>query len=93
VSEQIVTAGLVLAPVAQEAARAIVSGDLSGLRVGAGWPHEDSLDGLRLAAEHGASCWLVMRDGIVIGECGTHGPPDDRGDVEIGYGLAAPSLA
>ena len=27
---------------------------------------------------------------MVIGDCGTHGPPDSSGCVEIGYGLAAP---
>ena len=88
---RIATARLVLVPVEPDVARAVVSGDLSGLRAGSGWPHEDSLDGLRMAVEHGASCWFVTRDGVVIGDCGTHGPPDDRGDVEIGYGLAAPS--
>jgi RimJ/RimL family protein N-acetyltransferase len=29
-------------------------------------------------------------DGVVIGECGTSGPANEAGDVEIGYGLAAP---
>jgi RimJ/RimL family protein N-acetyltransferase len=27
----------------------------------------------------------------VIGDCGTHGPVDQAGNVEIGYGPAAPS--
>ena len=27
----------------------------------------------------------------MIGDCGWFGPPDARGDVEIGYGLAEPS--
>ena len=26
----------------------------------------------------------------MVGDCGTFGPPDDEGRVEIGYGLAAP---
>ena len=90
-SEPIPTRRLVLVPVAPSTARAVVSGDLSGLRVGDGWPHEDSLDGLRMTAERTASCWFVTLEGVVIGDCGTHGPPDDRGDVEIGFGLAAPS--
>jgi RimJ/RimL family protein N-acetyltransferase len=25
---------------------------------------------------------------MVVGDAGTHGPPDENGDVEIGYGLA-----
>jgi GNAT superfamily N-acetyltransferase len=33
--------------------------------------------------------WLVVRraDGRIIGDLGTHGPPDGAGCVEIGYGL------
>ena len=33
---------------------------------------------------------VVVHDGVVIGDCGTHGAPEATGDVEIGYGLAAP---
>lgn len=34
--------------------------------------------------------WLVVRraDGRIIGDLGTHGPPDGEGCVEIGYSLA-----
>ena len=34
--------------------------------------------------------WLVVRspDGRVVGDMGTHGPPDSEGCVEIGYSLA-----
>jgi RimJ/RimL family protein N-acetyltransferase len=34
--------------------------------------------------------WLVVRraDGRIIGDIGTHGPPDGEGSVEIGYSLA-----
>jgi RimJ/RimL family protein N-acetyltransferase len=35
--------------------------------------------------------WLVTADGAVIGDISTHGPVDEAGRVEIGYGLAAPS--
>ena len=35
--------------------------------------------------------WLVTVGGEVIGDIGTHGPVDEAGRVEIGYGLAAPS--
>ena len=34
---------------------------------------------------------LVDRETVrVLGDVGFHGPPDDSGDVEIGYGIAAP---
>jgi ribosomal-protein-alanine N-acetyltransferase len=88
---RIATARLVLAPVSDELAAAVVAGDVSALAAGEGWPHDDTLDGLRMALEHGhAAGWFVTREGVVIGDCGTHGEPDESGDVELGYGLAAP---
>ena len=54
-----------------------------------GWPHADTLDAL---AFPGASTWFVLDDDDrVAGECGTKGPPDAAGRVEIGYGLAPAS--
>jgi RimJ/RimL family protein N-acetyltransferase len=89
--ERLATARLVLEPIAPEVAGAVVAGDLSGLRVGEGWPHADTVDGLGMAVRHGHPAgWFVTLDGEIIGDCGTHGPPDEAGDVEIGYGLAAP---
>lgn len=44
-----------------------------------------------MALAHGqAAGWFVTVDGVVIGDCGTHGAPDESGDIELGYGLAAP---
>jgi hypothetical protein len=79
------TPRLVLEPLAPDVARAIVAGDLSGVRPAAGWPHDDTLDGIRLGLERGVrTTWLVLRNGVVIGDCGLHGPPDEEGEVEIG---------
>ena len=66
--EPISTPRLVLVPVAPETAAAIVAGDLTGIAAGSGWPHADTLDGLRMGGG-----WLVTLDGVVIGDCGTHG--------------------
>ena len=77
---------IALVPLTAERARLIVAGDLDGLEHAAGWPHEDTADGLRLV-EHGAAAWLVELDGVVIGDCGTTGPLGP--EVEIGFGLAA----
>jgi RimJ/RimL family protein N-acetyltransferase len=83
--EPIFTPRLVLVPVAPETAAAIVAGDLTGIAAGTGWPHADTVDGLRMGGG-----WLVTLDGVVIGDCGTHGDRSDDGEVEIGYGLAEP---
>lgn len=67
----------------------------AGLTAAGGWPHPGSAEALRPLAEHGApgddGGWLVLADGEVVGECGWRGGPDADGDVEIGYGLAAPA--
>ena len=89
--EPLRTARLRLEPMTLETARAILAGDLSGLTVAGGWPHEDTADGLALAVKGGhPPGWLITADGAVIGDCGLHGPVDQDGSVEIGYGLAAP---
>ena len=90
------TERLVLVPQTLAAARALLAGEDPGLPLTAGYPHADSLDALRMQVEHGGpddGGWFVTlaSDGRVVGDCGTFGPADDDGRVEIGYGLAAPS--
>jgi GNAT superfamily N-acetyltransferase len=81
---------LILVPVSHELAEAIIDGDLSGLDPADGWPHRGTIDGLGMAVARGhAPGWLVTAEGVVIGDCGVHGEPDDAGEVEIGFGLAA----
>jgi [ribosomal protein S5]-alanine N-acetyltransferase len=76
-------------------ARAIVAGDLSSVNAAPGWPHDDTLDGLRMEAEHATSDdetgFLVVLEttGQVIGDAGWKGGPDESGTAEIGYGLSA----
>ena len=51
------------------------------------WPHEDTFDALRMF-EGGPGTFAVLEDGVIVGDCGWFGPPDEDGEVEIGYGLA-----
>ena len=89
--EPITTARLVLTPLAAEAARAVVDGEVSLIVRASGWPHDDTLDAIRMSTARGGSSlvWLVTLDGAVIGDCGTVGGVDEDGAIEIGYGLAA----
>ena len=85
---------IVLVPVTRALARAVVNGgDLGDLPRVRDWPHPDTADALRPLADHPEHCgpgtFLVLEDGVVVGDCGWFGPPDDAGEVEIGYGLAA----
>lgn len=75
-----------LVPLTAEQAKRIADGDLTGFERTAGWPHDDTVDGLSFF-ERGAPGWLVALDGVVIGDCGTTGPLG--AEVEIGFGLAA----
>jgi RimJ/RimL family protein N-acetyltransferase len=89
------TPRLVLVPQTLAAARALLAGEDPGLPLGEGYPHADTLDGLRMLVEHGGpddGGWFVTLadDGRVVGDCGTLGWADELGRVEIGYGLAAP---
>jgi len=92
---EIRTERLVLVPQTRAAARALLDGRDGGLPLAEGYPHADTLDGLRMYVEHGGpddGGWFVtlVDDGRVVGDCGTLGWVDDAGRVEIGYGLAAP---
>jgi hypothetical protein len=87
----IATPRLLLLPVPGDVAVAVLSGDVSAVRAGEGWPHDGTLRGLRMAIRHGhAPGWFVTLGDVVIGDCGIHGEPDGGGDVELGYGLAYP---
>lgn len=83
-----------LVPVPPALARAVVHGTALGdLPRARDWPHPDTADALRPLAEHpehaGPGTFLVVEDGVVVGDCGWFGPPDGDGVAEIGYGLAA----
>ena len=88
---KIATQRLVLEPLDDEVAQAVLAGDFSGITRAAGWPHDDTLDAVRIATAPGGGSlvWLVMLAEVVIGDCGTVGGLDDEGVIEIGYGLAA----
>lgn len=88
------TSRLVLEPVAREQVEAFLADDFRSVKRGDGWPRESTEAGfppwelsLKLDVEVN---WLVTLDGVTIGDCFTHGGADDAGDIEIGYGLAAP---
>ncbi|MEP6760664.1 MAG: GNAT family protein [Sporichthyaceae bacterium] len=93
---RLVTDRLELVPQSLAAVRALVEGREPGMPLAEGYPHADSLDGMRIAAAHAdedadMGGWFIVRvaDGAVIGDLGTKGGVDERGRVEIGYGLSS----
>jgi ribosomal-protein-alanine N-acetyltransferase len=93
---RLVTDRLELVPQSLAAVRALVEGREPGLLLAEGYPHAATLDRMRIVAAHvtedaALGGWFILRvaDGAVIGDLGTKGAVDERGRVEIGYGLSA----
>jgi RimJ/RimL family protein N-acetyltransferase len=87
-----------LQPVTRSTARAVLDGGPITLKFENGSLHGRIPQAMGFAIrdiESGAAAvlptvWLVVRpaDGQILGDMGTHGPPDNEGCVEIGYRLA-----
>ena len=86
-----------LIPMDRRIARGILIGEPpTGSHWAEGYPTEGSLacaTAVIVALEDGrmdpfgAFCIVRERDGLTIGDALFHGPPDDRGTLDIGYGL------
>ncbi len=90
----VATSRLVLEPVGSVQIEAFLAGNFGSVTRGDDWPRESTEAGFppwELSLQFDVEVnWLVTLDGVTIGDCFTHGGADDAGDIEIGYGLAAP---
>jgi RimJ/RimL family protein N-acetyltransferase len=87
-----------LQPVTRRIAQAVLGGGPITRRFESGSLHDRIPQAMGFAIrdiDSGAAAvmptvWLVVRraDGRILGDLGTHGPPDSEGCVEIGYALA-----
>jgi GNAT superfamily N-acetyltransferase len=90
--------GVTLLPVTRRMAEDVLDGGPATHRFEEGALHDRIPQAMGVAIrdiDSGAAAvlptvWLVVRraDGRIIGDLGTHGPPDREGRVEIGYALA-----
>ncbi|MGW6918058.1 GNAT family N-acetyltransferase [Kitasatospora sp. NPDC054939] len=87
----------------EPALRALAAGDLAGGSAAAGIPLDEHMVGDRarsifayradqIAADPSAAPWITRAavaepDGVVVGDAGYHGPPDEAGTVEVGYSV------
>jgi RimJ/RimL family protein N-acetyltransferase len=96
---EIRTSRLVLRQLEVEEARALATGRNDGLLPAArGYPLEGTLASASMVlrrhdsrvdmGDYGSYQIVRRSDGLVVGDIGFHGPPDSRGAVTIGYGLA-----
>jgi RimJ/RimL family protein N-acetyltransferase len=54
--------------------------------VAEGFPRREDTEALA-ARERGSLSYLVVEHGVVVGTCGTHGPPRTGAVIELGWGL------
>ena len=67
-TDSLIAAGdVVLRPVSAAAAAKLVARDFSQIVAGEGWPHADSLDGLRMVAGGYGLGWLITLGDEVVG--------------------------
>jgi GNAT superfamily N-acetyltransferase len=80
-----------LEPLTVPLAIEILAGRFDCVRPAEGCPQPGSAAAASLVlADKPGEVWLVKLAGRTIGDCGTHGPVDASGTIEIGYGFAAP---
>jgi len=98
----IYTDRLILTPVTLEMTRSLINGSTEeveklGIKTDNKWPREDTMDILpiinRTLEKHkipsGFELWMIVRkDNMkVVGDIGFYGRPNEKGEVEVGYGL------
>lgn len=93
---------LVLIPITLEITKSLINGSSKeieklGIKCDKEWPTEDTLDILPIINNSleknkmpsGFETWMIVdkANKIVIGDIGFHGSPNEKGEVEVGFGL------
>jgi ribosomal-protein-alanine N-acetyltransferase len=93
---------LVLIPITLEMTKSLIAGsneeiEKIGIKANENWPTEDTMDILpiinrsleRDLEPSGFETWMIIKkDNMqVIGDIGFHGKPNEKGEVEVGYGI------
>jgi len=100
--ENIQTTRLILIPMTLEVTKSLINGssrevEKLGIKTDEKWPTEDTKDVLPFICEalegykipSGFETWMIVKkDNMqVVGDIGFKGKPDEKGEVEVGYGL------
>jgi len=98
----IITDRLILVPVTLEITKSLMVGDIKeiekiGISTDEKWPREDTLDILPIINKSledykvpsGFEFWMIVKkeNMQIFGDIGFFGKPDEKGEVEIGFGL------
>lgn len=102
ITQNIVTDRLILIPVTLQITTLLLNNnpteiENNGIRMSEHWPTSDTKDILPIVHEtlkrqngpSGFEFWMIQckENNLVIGDIGFHGKPDEKGEVEIGFGL------
>jgi len=102
--KNILTDRLIIVPITLEITQSLLQGssieiEKLGIKTNEKWPTKDTLDILPLINKSleedivpsGFECWMIVKkDNMqVIGDIGFHGKPNEKHEVEIGFGLVA----
>lgn len=100
--KNIITDKLILIPVTLDITQALLDGNSKeveklGMALDEKWPTEDTMDILPFIKESleidripsGFEFWMIVKKDTmkVVGDIGFKGKPDDKGEVEVGFGL------
>lgn len=100
--ENIYTERLILIPITLEITRALLEGNSEevlklGIKTDDKWPTNDTMDILPIINKtlekdkipSGFETWMIVKKESmkVVGDIGFHGKPDEKCEVEVGYGL------
>jgi ribosomal-protein-alanine N-acetyltransferase len=100
--KNIYTDRLILVPVTLEITKSLIDGDSKeieklGIKADEQWPRKDTMDILPIINSSlekdkipsGFEFWMIVKRDTMkaIGDIGFHGKPDEKGEVELGYGL------
>lgn len=96
------TKRLMLIPITLEITKSLINGsnkevEKLGIKIDKKWPTDDTKDILPIIYEtlykdkipSGFEAWMIVKKDnmTVIGDIGFHGKPNEKGEVEVGYGL------
>jgi len=100
--QNINTERLILIPVTLQITQSLLDGNYSeieklGIKLDGSWPTEDTkrilpiihMSLVKDKYPSGFEFWMIVKKDtmFIIGDIGFHGKPNDKGEVEVGYGL------
>lgn len=100
--KRVITERLILFPLTYDIVCSVLNGETKeleglGYKTDGKWPRSDTLDILPIIKDSlkglkqstGFELWIIVKkeDMVIIGDLGFKGEPNEKGEIEIGYGL------